>query len=325
MSFYKNKNVLVTGGAGFVGSHVVDELIKLDANTAITVRDSKSKKIKQNIENPEKIKIINADLSNEKDCKKAVKNMDIVLNLASNVAGIEYNIKHPGSILTENIIMNTNILEASRIEGIERFLVVSSACVYPRKVTIPTPESEGFKDSPEPTNYGYGWAKRLGEIQAKAYYEEFGMKIAIARPYNAYGPRDKYDDNTSHVIAALIKKAFAKGDEMVVWGSGKQTRSFIYVKDLAKGLLEVCEKYPVADPLNLGSNQEISIKELAEMILKISGSKKKLVLDSSYPDGQPRRASDNSKAKKIIGFEAKEPFESGLKHAIDWYKKKLII
>ncbi|MFH1392002.1 MAG: SDR family NAD(P)-dependent oxidoreductase [Candidatus Diapherotrites archaeon] len=321
MSFYKNKNVLVTGGAGFVGSHVVDELIKLGANTTITVRDSKSKKIKQNIENPEKIKIIKADLSNEKDCKKAVKNMDIVLNLASNVAGIEYNIKHPGSILTENIIMNTNILEASRIEGIERFLVVSSACVYPRKVTIPTPESEGFKDSPEPTNYGYGWAKRLAEIQAKAYYEEFGMKIAIARPYNAYGPRDKYDDSISHVIAALIKKAFAKGDKMVVWGSGKQTRSFIYVKDLAKGLLEVCEKYPVADPLNLGSDQEISIKELAEMILKISGSKKKLVLDSSYPDGQPRRASDNSKAKKILGFEAKEPFESGLKHAIDWYKK----
>jgi len=149
------------------------------------------------------------------------------------------------------------------------------------------------------------------------------MKIGIARPYNSYGPRDKFEDDQSHVIAALIKKAFKKGDKFVVWGSGKQTRSFIYVKDLARGLLETCEKYPVADPLNIGSDQEISIKELAEMILRISGSDKKLVFDKTKPDGQPRRASNNSKAKKILGFEAKEPFESGLKQAIDWYKKNI--
>jgi len=229
---------------------------------------------------------------------------DIVINLAAHVAGIEYNRTHQATMLKENIQIAQVMLEAARLHNIERFLTVSSACVYPHKALIPTPETEGMKGEPEPTNGGYGWAKRFSEILSKYYCDQFGMQIGIVRPYNAYGPGDHFDDADSHVIPALITRVMKNENPFSVWGSGNQTRSFLYVQDLALGMLLSVEKYPTPDPINLGSDSEISIKNLIDIICGISGKKLKIVFDTSKPDGSPRRKSDNTKAKRILGFTA---------------------
>ncbi len=322
-SFFKNKKILVTGGAGFIGSHVVEMLVAQGALVTVPLRSKESKTdfldaVKNNIT------LAYDDLNDMKHCLQFTKDKEIVMHLAARVGGVEYNIKHSGSIFRENVTIFMNILEASRLNKVERFLTVSSACVYPRFCTIPTPEEEGFKDTPEQTNEGYGWAKRMEEFLSQAYAKEYGMKIAIARPYNAYGPRDNFDPNSSHVIPALIKRVFDGENPLRVWGDGKQTRSFLYVEDFCRGLLLMIEKYPVADPINIGANDEISIKQLIELIVKISGKKIKVDFDTSKPQGQPRRNCDTRKAEKILGFKAQVSLEEGLKKTIEWYKKDLI-
>jgi len=319
-SFWKGKRVLVTGGSGFIGSHLVELLVDAGANASITSHSDAS--IKRNIKQSESITIIKGDLMDYDFALKATKDKDVVMNLAAKVGGIEYNIKHPGSIFRENLQMFMNVLEASRVNGVNRFLTVSSACVYPRFCTIPTPESEGFKDSPEPTNEGYGWSKRMEEFISRAYATEFGMKIAIARPYNAYGPRDNFDPGSSHVIPALIKKVLDGEDPLVVWGSGNQSRSFLYVVDFARGLMEVTEKYAECDPINIGNDTEVTIREIVEAICDITGKKIKIVYDKSKPEGQPRRNCDNTKLKEKTGFVPRIGLREGLKETIDWYRKE---
>ncbi len=321
--FWRNKRVLVTGGAGFIGSHLVEKLLKRDANVTVldNFRNGKMKNLEL-VKN--KIKIVNGDIPDIKVARKACKNQEIVLNLAAKVAGIEFNRTHQATMLFKNIPIALTMLDAARLESVERFLVVSSACVYSRNCLIPTPESEGFLDEPEPTNGGYGWAKRMAELLGKYYAEEFGMKIGIVRPYNCYGPRDHFDPKTSHVIPALIKKVFDGENPIRVWGSGKQTRAFLYVDDLAEGMMAAIEKYPTPDPVNLGTNEEVSIKELIEKIVKISGFKTRIIFDTSKPDGSPRRNSDNRKAKEKIGFMAATSLNKGLQKTITWYKNKHI-
>lgn len=320
MSFWKNKRVLVTGGAGFIGSHVVELLVEKDAK--VRVADNLEN---GNLENLEKVKnkieFTKSNLHDISDCLGVCKDIDIVLNLAAKVGGIEFNKNHPGTMFRDNILIGANMLEAAKQNNVERFLAVSSACVYPRFCKVPTPESEGFRDAPESTNDGYGWAKRMAEFQATAYNREFGMKIAIARPYNTYGPRDHFDLEKSHVIPALIKRIFDGENPLVVWGDGQQTRAFIYVTDTARGLISVIEKYPDADPVNIGTDQEIEIKDLVKMILEMSGAKTEVIFDASRPSGQPRRNSDNSKAMRTMGFRAEIDLRKGLKMTIDWYKE----
>lgn len=319
MTFWEEKNVLVTGGAGFIGSHVVEMLIEKKAN--VTVVDNFENGSLNNLRSSkEEIKIIKGDLTDPKVCINASKNKDIVLNIAAKVGGIEYNRKHPGTMFTANILINTQMLEAARKNNVDRCLCVSSACVYPRYCTIPTPESEGFKDIPEETNLGYGWAKRMSEVQAQCYAEEYGMKIAIVRPYNSYGPRDHFDPEKSHVIPAIIKRIFDGENPLVVWGNGEQTRAFLYVTDFARGLIDAVEKYPVADPINLGTDEEVKIKDLVEMIVNLSGKNINVFFDTSMPAGQPRRNCDTNKAKEKIGFEAKVKLKDGLKETIKWYR-----
>jgi len=212
------------------------------------------------------------------------------------------------------------MIEAARVEEVERFLVVSSACVYPHDAKIPTSETEGFKNEPEPTNGGYGWAKRMAEKLGMYYAEEFGMKVGIVRPYNAYGPRDHFNPKSSHVIPALIKRVMDGENPVTVWGSGKQSRAFLYVDDLADGMIQAIEKYPVPNPINLGTNEEITIKELIKMIIHIIGSDTKVIFDVGKPDGSPRRNSDNVKAKEHIGFQPKIGLDEGLRKTIVWYK-----
>jgi GDP-L-fucose synthase len=318
--FYKNKKVLVTGGTGFIGSFVCEQLLARGSNVSVTYRKNDF----ENISHIKKdIKMIFADLLDPDDAKKATRGADVVLNLASRVAGIQYNIDHPVEMFNDNVQMAKNIIDASYKNGVSRFLVVSSACVYPRFASIPTKESEGFLGDPEPTNLGYGWAKRVAELTGRFYFSEYGFSVAIARPYNAYGPRDNFDPKVSHVIPGIIKRVFDGEDPLIVWGSGKQTRSFLYVEDFARGLLDVAEKYPVADPVNIGTSEEITIGELAKMIVKISNVKTKIKFDRSKPDGQPRRVCDVSLAKEKVGFVAKVPLEEGLKKTIEWYKQRL--
>lgn len=322
--FWIEKNVLVTGGAGFIGSHVTEMLVNIGAN--VRVVDNLENGLLQNLGAcKEKIDLIKGTLTKQGVCEKACRNMDIVLNLAAKVGGIGFNKAHPGTMFTSNILINTQVLEAARKSDVERYLCVSSACVYPRHCTIPTPETEGFKDVPEPTNSGYGWAKRMAEVQSQNYATEYGMKIGIVRPYNAYGPRDHFEPTKSHVIPAITKKIFDGMNPIVVWGDGEQSRAFIYVTDLARGLLLTIERYPKPDPINIGTDEEIKIRDLTHIIVKLSkkAPQPKIFFDASKPAGQPRRNSDNTKAKKLIGFEAETPLKKGLEKTIRWYKNNL--
>src|SRR3990167_10674328 len=287
-AFWKDKKVLVTGGTGFIGSHVVENLVSFGSK--VTVFDRMNKGVIKNIEYlKNKVKFVCGDCTNIIDAKNACKYKEIVLNLAAHVGGIEYNIFHQATMLRDNLLIATIMLDAALANKVERFLVVSSACVYPRECKIPTPETEGFIFEPEPTNGGYGWGKRMAEVLGRYYAQQFGMKVGIIRPYNCYGPRDNFDPKVSHVIPGLIKRVLNGENPVVVWGSGRQTRAFLYVEDLARG-----------------------------MIL-ISGKKSKIKFDTSKPNGSPRRNSDNKKAKEKLGFQAGVSLTEGLKRTIQWY------
>lgn len=316
--FWINKKVLVTGGTGFIGSHVVEKLVARGAIVAV-LDNLQNGKIKNIGYLNGKVTFIHGDCTNPKDAGTACKGKDIVMNLAARVGGIEYNRLHQATMLRDNLNIATTMMEAARMSNVERFLVVSSACVYPRECKVPTPESEGFVSEPEPTNGGYGWAKRMAESLGKYYAEEFGMKVGIVRPYNCYGPRDHFDPKTSHVIPALIKRVTDGENPVTVWGSGKQTRAFLYVEDLAEGMILAIEKYPVPDPINLGTDEEVSIKDLVNMIISASGVNPDVIFDTSKPDGSERRNSDNTKAKEKVGFTAETKLKDGLKKTIAWY------
>jgi len=312
-------NILVTGGSGFIGSVVVEMLLERGAEVIFTSRDfDKAFRFLEHVKT--KIELFEGDLKDSLMARKCISGAEVLMHLAADVGGIEYNIKHPGSIYSNNMQIFMNVLEAARLERVGRIMVTSSACVYPRHCTIPTPEHEGFDGKPEPTNAGYGWAKRMQEFMCEAYAKEYGMNICIARPYNAYGPRDNFEINSSHVISALIAKVEKGKNPLDVWGSGIASRSFIYVDDLARGLIEVAEKSPQVEAINLGSDEEINIKDLANQIVKISGKRTDIIFDSKKPDGQPRRCCDTNLGKKLIGFEAQVPLEEGLLNTIEWYR-----
>jgi GDP-L-fucose synthase len=323
VDFWGGKKVLVTGGNGFIGSYVVEFLVAAGARVSVTASSAQSNLSYVNAVRDD-IRIFFGDLRDLSHCEAITPGQDIVMNLAARVGGISYNIAHPGSIFRDNLLIFTNVLEASREAGVERFLVTSSACVYPRFCSIPTPESEGYEGRPEPTNEGYGLAKRMEEFLGDAYHREFGMRIAIARPYNAYGPRDNFDAESSHVIPGLICRIYAGENPLIVWGDATHSRSFLYVKDFARGLMEVTEKYAESDAVNLGADEEVTIGELARMLVELSGKKIEIVFDPSRPGGQPRRKCDTRKAREKVGFEARVPFREGLAETLRWYEREVL-
>ena len=216
------------------------------------------------------------------------------------------------------------MLDAARKSSIERYQYISSTCVYPREASIPTPEDEGMLGDPEPSNLGYGWAKRVGELQAKMHAKEFGMKVSIIRPMNAYGPRDDFDPETSHVIPALIRKIINAKTEVSIWGSGNQTRAFVYVDDVARGMLMTLEKLTIPDPINIGTNEEIKIKDLVSTIVDITERDDlQIKYDTTKPEGQLRKTADTKKAEELIQYKPKYSLEEGLKHTIDWYRSSI--
>jgi len=316
--FWDGRKVLVTGGAGFVGSHVVEDLNRRAPTAQITVADLALEREHLPAAVRE-ARLVPADLRRYEDCLRVCRGQEVVLNLAAHVAGVGYNRCHHGTMFRDNMLLSLNMMEAARVCGAERFLVVSSACVYARDCPIPMREGDGFRDHPEPTNAGYGWAKRMAEFQAGAYHEEFGMKVAIVRPSNAYGPRDHFERKDSHVIAALIRRVVAGEDPVVVWGDGSQTRSFLYVEDFTRGLLEVTQRYAECDPVNLASDEEVSIRDLADLIREAAGSGARLKFDPSQPMGQPRRRCDTVRAAAVAGFRARVGLAEGLRRTVAWY------
>lgn len=323
MSYWKNKQVLVTGGNGFIGSFVVEQLLEQGARVRSTASQEQTRyrflsAVASDIE------VCVGDLADSEVAAAAVKNQDVVLHLAAHVGGIAYNRAHPATLFQKNMRAFLSVIEAARLASVGKFLVTSSACVYPRHVSIPTPESEGFLEQPEITNAGYGWSKRMQEYLALAYAEEHGFPIVTARPYNAYGPRDDFDPVTSHVIAGLIHKIEQahqqKADHIVVWGDGSASRSFLYVEDFAHGLLTVAEKSQTPEAYNLGAPEEITMGELAQILINISGYDLKMVYDTSKPNGQPRRSCDSSRAQKELNYQTQIPLEEGLRRTFDYYR-----
>lgn len=321
--FWRGKRVVVTGGAGFIGSHVVERLVPLAGQVVVPTRQRDMPRHLRSV--AKDITCVYGDLRDPALAAEAMRGADVVLMLAAIVGGIEYNMAHQGSVFRDNIGVYLQTLEACRTQGVGRVLVTSSACVYPRFCKIPTPESEGFVGRPEPTNEGYGWAKRMEEFLAGAYSNEFGMSVAVARPYNAYGPRDNFDPASSHVIPALVRKAFLDpGDELVVWGSGAQSRSFLYVSDFADGLIRVCERAPDYEPVNVGADEETTIGEIAKTLCELAGTGKRVVFDTSKPEGQPRRHCDVGKLQTEYDFRARVSLADGLAATVDYFRSELL-
>lgn len=320
--FYSGKKVVVTGGAGFIGSHAVEILVSRGAQVTVPIRTTTRLDFLENIK--DHVSFIEADLRDKEKVATLMKGQEIVVNLAAaKGGGIAHSMRHHGSLFRDNMEPFLTVLDAARVAGVERFLVVSSACVYSREASDHAIEPDGFAGVPEAANAGYGWAKRMEEYLGQAYAEEFGMKIAIARAYNAYGPRDAYFAEYSHVIPSLIQRIFRNENPLTVWGTGTQTRSFVYATDFARGVLDVCEKYAVADPLNIGSDEEISIADLARLLIELSDKKIDVEFDTSKPDGPMRRSADTSKAFEKIGFKSEVSLHDGLRQCIEWYKAHL--
>lgn len=304
-----------------MGSHLCEALLENGAKVSSTL--SLRKEGKNFLAENSDIEFYPLDLRESGALDSLIKEFDFVFHLAAVIGGIEFNIRHPARIFRDNMQMNLSILESCRKNPPEKILLLSSACVYPRYCSLPTPEEEGFKDRPEPTNEGYGWSKRMLEYAGQAYAEEFNLNLCVARPYNAYGPRDNFNPNESHVIPSLISRIYQGEEPLEVWGDGKQSRSFIHVTDVVKGLLLLMEKKNDPAPVNLGSCEEIQIRDLVQMILKISGKKNSIRYNPEKPTGQPRRLCDTQRAQQELGFQAQTPLREGLQKTIQWYEKHL--
>ena len=308
MSYWSGKRVIVTGGAGFLGSFVVERL-KARGCADVVVPRSKDYDLVQ----MEAVKRLYRDVR-----------PDLVIHLAAVVGGIGANRANPGKFFYENLMMGVQLMEVGRQVGIDKFVATATICAYPKFSPIPFKEEDLWNGYPEETNAPYGLAKKMLLVQSQAYREQYGFNSIVLFPVNLYGPRDNFDLKTSHVIPALIRKcleAKQRADSsVVIWGTGKPTREFLYVEDAADGILLAAERYNCSDPVNLGAGAEISIRDLAELIEKLTGFQGKLVWDASMPDGQPRRKLDTSKARKLFGFESQTPFEDGLRKTIEWYR-----
>lgn len=304
----QKKKILLTGGAGFLGKFVHQELINQGCP-------------KENIFIPRSGE---CDLRVLENCQKAISGRDVVIHLAAKVGGIGFNRERPGEQFYDNLMMGVQLMEEARKAGVEKFVAVGTVCAYPELTPVPFKEEDLWKGYPEETNAPYGLAKKMLLVQAQAYRRQYGFNAIYLLPVNLYGPGDNFDPQSSHVIPALIKKAFeakrSGAKEMVVWGTGKASREFLYVEDAARAIVLATKKYNKPEPVNIGSGTEITIKELANLIKDLVGFKGKLVWDTSQPDGQPRRCLDTSRALKEFGFRAQVPFEDGLRETIEWYE-----
>ncbi|MEK7079569.1 MAG: GDP-L-fucose synthase [Patescibacteria group bacterium] len=312
MNYFKDKRILLTGGAGFVGQHVLRELIKQGAKKEyISIPRSNSN-----------------DLRTIDECIKQTKDVDIVIHLAGHVGGIGYNRENPGFLFYDNISMGVNLIEASRINKVKKFVQIGTICSYPKFTPIPFREEDLWDGYPEETNAPYGLAKKALLVMIQSYRAQYHFPGIYLLPVNIYGPGDNFDPKSSHVIAALIKKIYdAKQSgkkEITVWGDGSATREFFYVEDAARAIVLATEKYDKGEPVNIGAGFEISIKELVDKLVELMEFKGKVMWDKTKPNGQPRRCLDTTRAEKEFGFKASTKFDEGLRKTIGWYEHQMI-
>jgi GDP-L-fucose synthase len=304
------KKILVTGGAGFLGKQVVSELIKAGAT-------------------PENITIprsCDCDLRVLDNCQQVVINQDIVIHLAAHVGGIGLNREKPAELFYDNLIMGAQLIHSAYKAGVEKFVCVGTICAYPKFTPVPFQEDDLWNGYPEETNAPYGIAKKALLVQLQSYRQQYGFNGIYLLPVNLYGPEDNFNPDSSHVIPALIRKvhiAQQRGDKTIpVWGDGSPTREFLYSNDAARGIVMATQKYNDPEPVNLGTNSEISIKNLTELICELMGFDGDLVWETDQPNGQPRRCLDTSRAQEKFDFTALIDLKQGLKNTIDWYRNK---
>jgi len=313
MSFWSNKRVLVTGGAGFLGSFVVEKLQERGCKDIFVPRSK------------------DYDLVQMELVKRVYQESKphIVIHLAARVGGIGANRANPGKFFYDNLMMGVQMMEVGRQVGLEKFVAVGTVCAYPKFTPVPFKEEDLWNGYPEETNAPYGLAKKMLLVQSQAYRQQYGFNAIYLLPVNLYGPRDNFDLESSHVIPALIRKCVDAMSQpqssnlrprtITVWGTGKATREFLYVEDCAEAIVLAAEKYNKPDPINIGAGFEISIKDLVDLIAKLTEFKGRVAWDSTKPDGQPRRMLDTSKAEKEFGFKARTSLEEGLRKTIGWY------
>ena len=311
MTFWSGKRILLTGGAGFFGTQVVHQLLQKGvARNNIVIPRSKE-----------------IDLRKWENCVRVVKEGDIVIHLAATVGGIGFNQNFPGQLFYDNAIMGIQMIEAARVAGVEKCVIVGTICAYPKFTPVPFHEDNLWNGYPEETNAPYGLAKKMLLVQSQAYRKEYGFNSIYLLPVNLYGPGDNFDPASSHVIPALIKKfTEAKRENkscVEVWGTGSASREFLYVEDAARGIVLATEHYNKPDPVNLGAGMEITIRDLVELIQELTGYSGGVHWDTTKPDGQPKRSLDVSRAHIEFGFEATMPFRQGLKRTIEWYEQHL--
>lgn len=315
MSFWESKRLLVTGGAGFLGSFVVEKLSKRGCQNVFVPRSQD-----YDLVHMDAIKQLYIDAR-----------PDIVLHLAARVGGIGANQANPGKFFYDNLMMGTQLMEIGRQAGVEKFVAVGTICAYPKFCPVPFKEEDIWNGYPEETNAPYGLAKKMMLAQSQAYRQQYGFNSIVLFPVNLYGPQDNFDLESSHVIPALIRKCLEgkycqdkTKPSLEVWGTGAPTREFLYVEDAAEGILLGTELYNKSDPVNLGAGFEISIKDLVNLIVNLTGFSGEIKWDASKPDGQPRRRLDTSFAAKEFGFKAEVSLEEGLQRTITWFEKNLL-
>lgn len=308
-NYWQDRRVCVTGGAGFLGSFIVDKLQRRGAKEIFVPR----------VEDYDLVKLENI----QRMLKDA--DPDVIIHLAALAGGIGANRSRPAEFFYINLMMGVQLIHEAWKAGVEKVVAIGTICAYPKFTPLPFKEENLWDGYPEETNAPYGLAKKMLLVQAQAYRQQYSFNTIYPLPVNLYGPRDNFDLETSHVIPAIIRKCLeAKdlGDEQVVlWGDGSPTREFLYVEDAAEGILLATEHYNDSEPFNLGSGEEVSIKDLAQMITRLTGYEGKLVWDTSKPNGQPRRALDTSRAERFFGFRARMTLEEGLRRTIEWYRK----
>ena len=305
----KNKRITVTGGKGFLGGHLIGRLADYGC-AAIEIAD-----------------LPDYNLTDPSDIRRMfnVTKPDVVIHLAAKVGGIGFNQEKPAELFYDNLVMGAQLIHEAYLHRIEKFVALGTICAYPKFTPVPFREEDIWNGYPEETNAPYGLAKKMMLVQSAAYRQQYGFNSIFLLPVNLYGPGDNFDPHSSHVIPALIKKCFDamdRGDDAIeVWGTGSATREFFYVEDAARAICLAADRYDKSDPVNIGAGFEISIKDLTEMIARLSGFSGKIIWDTSKPDGQPRRQLDTSKSMKEFGFTAETSLTDGLKKTIAWYAK----